>query len=664
MDRLQLNHDHDPMISPMSTSSKDDTNINLNSLSCRYKFQKEEIKEAQLIITQEIENIRLSSRSRSSNYSDFSILFPGQDKFNMERLDVYNYDNICTPTLILQPKTKHDVSCCIRGYMLGMKRCISSKLKIPRLCIKGGGNSINAMKDGAVVLDLSNMRNVNVQMNHLCVYVEGGALVQDLDYTLGKYGLMSVSGTYPTLGVIGCLLAGGIGYASRKYGLSCDNLLSAEVVLADGRIVHCTSKQNTDIFYSLKGGGGGFGVVVSVTLRCYPCKNAALLTFGLYAPVTTVKKKILRRWANWVCQEETSMSMGGFNDDNSYSRPTIPECYQRELPKEVFTQLFLPTNSSIISFLSSSIDTAKLSQIENQNHTTDFFENTYSSKTTKQRMIHNCSYIPGFELFSNSNTNNKKKKKQHQQQHKFGAWLQTKLQLRFVRYCELQSLTQGYYIPGNVFLAYKYAESLSEEVMDILVQATNSSKWNPKNESRVIITSAGGTINQKSKTSSPIQRPIQYLITIEGRWNDSPSTNNLNKKKEFVIKWVHLLANQLSHCLGIQSTSHPEATREVVSKSGRSDPPIGWYNFTKENGERLKEIRKKRDGKGVFSLSCSRISWRKERLAMNDDDHDASNTVDGSDSSSKESSVRKDTVTTNTRNTQCNEQSIDDSKSI
>lgn len=589
-----------------------DYDISTRSAPSIPHFQKGEIKEAQLIIHEEIEHFKLE------NCTDFPILFPGQDKFNMSRFDIYNYDMICTPTLILQPKTKEDVSACIKGYKAGMKRCQKQKkIKIPRLCIKGGGNSMNAMKDGAVVLDLSSMRNVKVNNNY--VYCEGGALVQDLDYACGKYGLLGVSGTCPTLGVVGCLLSGGIGYASRKYGLSCDNLLSAEIVLANGFIVTCTSNKNSDLFYALKGGGGGFGVVVSVTLRCYPCKNAALLSFGLYAPVS--KKKVLRRWANWVYNQNNALG----HEDTCY---LLPECYQRPLPNEVFAQLILPTNSSTLSFSATSIDTAKLSQIET--NSTDFFDASY--KSPKQNMQHHLNYIPGFELFK---------------KHKFGALFTTNPNLRILRYCELSSMNQA--MPGNVFLAYKYAEYLNEEVMDVLMDATsNKNKWCPKNESRVIIASGGGVINAKSK--SPIQRPINYFITIEGRWNDTPNTSKFDKKKESVKKWVHLLANQLSHCKGIHSTSHPEALREVVSKSGRSDPPIGWYNFDKEGGERLEEIKRMRDGKGVFSLARGRVSWMEDGTV-------------GSDSSLGVCKSQDDS-STNEDKFDCGHRCLDDCKSI
>jgi len=255
----------------------------------------------------------------------------------------------------------------------------------------------------------------------------------------------------------------------------------------------------------------------------------------------------------------------------------------------VHSRLILPTNSSTISFSGTSIDTTKLSQIES--NSTDFFDTSY--KSNKQKMQHYLNYIPGFELFK---------------KHKFGALFTTKPNLRLLRYCELSSVNQA--TPGNVFLAYKYAEYLNEEVMDVLLDATSSkNKWCPKNDSRVLILSAGGEINTPSK--SPIQRPIHYFIIIEGRWDDTP-----NKKKESVKKWVHLLANQLSHCRGIQSTSHPEALREVVSKSGRSDPPIGWYNFSKKDGERLVEIRRMRDGKGVFSLGRGRVSWMEDGLSL------------------------------------------------
>ena len=92
------------------------------------------------------------------------------------------------------------------------------------------------------------MRKVSVDDKSQTCKVEGGARVIDLDSALGKYGLIAITGDNQNLGVVGCMLGGGLGYASRKYGLACDNLLSAEIILSDGRLKYCSPDKHEDLF--------------------------------------------------------------------------------------------------------------------------------------------------------------------------------------------------------------------------------------------------------------------------------------------------------------------------------------------------------------------------------------------------------------------------------
>ena len=180
----------------------------------------------------------------------------------------WNHDAICTPCLILQPKTASEVSSCVLGYTAGVRRCLAENRKknvevaLPRLCVAGGRNSNHSMKAGSIVLDLSRMRNVTVDADKRMCTVQGGSRVSDLDTALAEHGLIPITGITQNLGVAGCILGGGFGYASRKYGMACDNVLEVDVVLADGRLKRCSPEKHRDLFWSLMGGGGGTYVFI------------------------------------------------------------------------------------------------------------------------------------------------------------------------------------------------------------------------------------------------------------------------------------------------------------------------------------------------------------------------------------------------------------------
>lgn len=136
--------------------------------------------------------------------------------------------------------------------------------------VKGGGHNSagNAVCDDGIMIDLSFMRRVNVDKSSKRVRVDGGALLSDVDYETQLYGLAVSGGIVSHTGVGGLALGGGFGWISRSQGLSVDNLLSADVVTANGKLVTASAEENPDLYWGIRGGGGNFGIVTSFIFKC------------------------------------------------------------------------------------------------------------------------------------------------------------------------------------------------------------------------------------------------------------------------------------------------------------------------------------------------------------------------------------------------------------
>jgi FAD/FMN-containing dehydrogenase len=138
--------------------------------------------------------------------------------------------------------------------------------------IRGGGHSAPGYgtNEGGLVIDLSPMKGIRVDPDARTVIAQGGVLWRDLDHETQAYGLATTGGTVSNTGITGLTLGGGLGWLMGKHGLTVDNLISADVVTADGQFRKASEKDNPDLFWALRGGGGNFGVVTSFEYRLHP----------------------------------------------------------------------------------------------------------------------------------------------------------------------------------------------------------------------------------------------------------------------------------------------------------------------------------------------------------------------------------------------------------
>lgn len=189
------------------------------------------------------------------------LILPSNEDYEAARA-VYNAMIDRRPAAVLRCRDVADV---VAGVRFAADHGIT-------LAVRGGGHNAAGLGvwDDALVLDLSDMHSTTVDPAAGTVRVDGGCTWGDVDHATVAFGMATPSGFLASTGVGGLTLGGGIGYLSRRFGLTVDNLLAADVVLADGSLVRADATSHPDLFWALRGGGGNFGIVTSFTFACHP----------------------------------------------------------------------------------------------------------------------------------------------------------------------------------------------------------------------------------------------------------------------------------------------------------------------------------------------------------------------------------------------------------
>ncbi|HVS13330.1 MAG TPA: FAD-binding oxidoreductase [Thermoanaerobaculia bacterium] len=217
------------------------------------------------------------------------LLTPGASGYDESR-SVWNAMIDRRPGAVVRSASAHDVAAAVR-FAAEHDLLVS---------IKGAGHNIagSAVADGALLIDLSGLRAVEVDPEVRTARVQPGATLGDFDAATLAHGLVTPLGINSTTGIAGLTLGGGFGWLTRKHGLTIDNLIGADVVTADGVQVRASADENPDLFWALRGGGGNFGVVTSFDFALHPI--APEIYAGLIVHPAGDGAAVLRRWRDFV----------------------------------------------------------------------------------------------------------------------------------------------------------------------------------------------------------------------------------------------------------------------------------------------------------------------------------------------------------------------------
>ncbi|MFF0732729.1 FAD-binding oxidoreductase [Streptomyces chartreusis] len=219
-----------------------------------------------------------------------TVVEPGDPAYDEAR-KVYNAMHDRRPAIIVRAVDTGDVMATVD---------FAREQGVP-LAVRGGSHSVPGYGtcDGGVVLDLGLMRGIRVDPDTRTAWVEGGCTWADVNHATHAFGLATTGGIVSTTGVGGLTTGGGLGHLARRCGLACDNLVSVDLVTADGSFVTCTDEQHDDLMWAVRGGGGNFGVVTSFAYRLHPI--ADILGGPTFFPLDA---DVIRRYRELVAEAD------------------------------------------------------------------------------------------------------------------------------------------------------------------------------------------------------------------------------------------------------------------------------------------------------------------------------------------------------------------------
>ena len=226
------------------------------------------------------------------------VIAPADEKYDGAR-KVYNAMIDKRPAVIVRASDVADVIAAVK----------TANVEDLAVAVRGGGHSVPGFgtADDALVIDLSRMKGVRVDPVSKTVRAEGGCTWGDFNHATYAFGLATTGGIISSTGIAGLTLGGGIGYLTRGFGLSLDNLVSADIVLADGSFVTASTVHNSDLFWAVRGGGGNFGVVTSFEYRLHEVKD---IVGGVMFFEVADAPKVLRAYNKYIA--DAPRQLGAF----------------------------------------------------------------------------------------------------------------------------------------------------------------------------------------------------------------------------------------------------------------------------------------------------------------------------------------------------------------
>jgi len=241
------------------------------------------------------------------------LVTPASEQYDQAR-SIWNAAHDARPAVIIRCAGVSDV---VRGVEFARSEGLP-------LAVRGGGHSIPGFSttDGGVVLDLSPMKGIRVDPAARRAVAQAGCLWSDLDHETQAFGLALTGGLVSTTGIAGFTLGGGLGWLVRRCGLTCDNLVGADLVTADGQLVHASAEEHPDLFWALRGGGGNFGVVTAFEYTLHAV-GPTVFSGAVFYPAEAVED--LLRGYREACAEAADELTTVVNLTTAPPAPFLPE---------------------------------------------------------------------------------------------------------------------------------------------------------------------------------------------------------------------------------------------------------------------------------------------------------------------------------------------------